>query len=348
MKALFLAGGMGTRLRPLTDRLPKPLMPIMGKPLLERNLEKLKTYGIDEIILSLCHQPEMIKSDLGDGKRLGLRIQYVCEREPLGTGGAIKNAGNACQETFLIFNADILCDIDYGEMLRFHKDRRADVTIAVTKVSNPTAYGVIEYDRNGYATRFTEKPKPYEVRSNYINAGVYLFEPQVLDRIPAGKPVSVEREIFPRLLREGGKIAVYQGCNYWLDIGTPPKYMQAHRDIFAGKYPVPEANFTRHGRTIYLDPGARIHPSALITGPSYVGRGARIEAETEIGPYAFIGDNAIIGKRCSVSHSVLWGGVKAETGAHIGGSIVTPYCRVDHLLRMENGGPENLVQPVSI
>ena len=179
MKALFLAGGMGTRLKPLTDDLPKPMVPMMGKPLLERNMLKLKACGVDEVILSICYKPKKIEKYFGDGTKLGLKIHYICEDIPLGTGGAIKNTEEFFNDTFIIFNADILSDINIVDMMKFHKEKCAAVTIAVTQVENPSAYGVIEYNENLYAESFTEKPKLSEIKSNYINAGIYIFEPNV-------------------------------------------------------------------------------------------------------------------------------------------------------------------------
>jgi len=160
MKALFLAGGLGTRLRPLTNNLPKPMVPIMGKPLLERNIENLKRFGIDEIVLSTCYKPAKIQKYFGDGSRFGVKISYICEDEPLGTAGAIKNAERFFNDTFLVFNADILSDFDISEMIKYHREKGALATIAVTQVDNPSTYGVIEHDENGFITAFKEKPKP--------------------------------------------------------------------------------------------------------------------------------------------------------------------------------------------
>lgn len=312
---------MGTRLRPLTDRLPKPMVPVMGKPLLERNLESLRQHGVDEVVLSTCYKPEAIERYFGDGSALGLKIHYACEDFPLGTGGAIKNCQEYFNDTFFIFNSDILSNINFTEMLRYHKRKRADVTIAVTRVKNPSAYGVIEYDGNGYASSFREKPAPEEVVSHFINAGIYIFEPEVLKRIPAGQAVSVEREIFPGLLRDGRKIAVYQGCSYWLDIGTPEKYIRAHRDSFEEKLRFPETNFRR--RAVYGSPNVTISKTAVLRGPVYLGRDVRIGPGAVVGPFAVIGGNSVIGKNAKVSDCILWDGVAVEYGAELSGCIVT-------------------------
>jgi nucleotidyltransferase len=327
LKALFLVGGKGTRLRPLTEKLPKPMVPVMGVPLLQRNFDRLKTFGIQEIVLSTCYKPECIEQYFGSGANYGLQIHYVSEDLPLGTGGAIKNAERYFdKEPFFIFNADIISDINFGEMLRFHKRKNADVTIAVTRVDNPSAYGVIEYDDHDYAITFREKPKPHEVVSHYINAGVYIFNPQILKHIPAGRPVSVEREVFPKLLEKGKRIAVYKGCNYWLDLGTPEKYMQAHMDAFQGLYRIDEADFEKE--PIYGRFNAKISGKAILRGPVYLGKDVRIEAGAIVGPNAVIGDRCCIGKKCRIENSILWNDVTVENGVEIIDSIVADECRV--------------------
>lgn len=334
MKALFLVGGLGTRLRPLTDRMPKPMVPVMGKPLLERNMEALKLHGIREIVLSTCYRPEVIEQYFGNGSDFGLKIHYVCEESPLGTGGAIKNCEEYFDDTFLVFNADILSNINYSEMLRYHKRKKADVTIAVTQVENPSAYGVIEYDEDGYAYLFKEKPAPHEVVSHFINAGVYVFEPSVLWKIASGRPVSVEREVFPKLLEQGRKIAVYKGCNYWLDIGTPEKYIQAHRDGFEGRLHLPEINF--HERAVYSASDPHISGTAVLRGPVCLGRNVRIEAGAAVGPNVVIGDNGQIGKKCKVANSILWNNVVLEDGAELSECIVTDGSTVEGASKLKH------------
>lgn len=331
MKALFLAGGMGTRLRPLTDKLPKPMVPVMGKPLLERNIEKLKTHGIDEIVLSTCYQSEHFE-DYFSRVDPGVRIFYVTEDIPLGTGGAIKNAQRYFEDTFLVFNADIVSDIDAAKMLRFHKRKKADVTIAVTYVKDPTPYGVIEFDSNDYAITFKEKPKPHEVLSHYINAGVYIFEPDVLKTIPKGRAVSVEREVFPKLLENGKRIAVYKGCNYWIDLGTPEKYMQVHRDVFEGRYVMDDADF--YAAPFAGRSEAKVHASAVLRGPVLLGKGARIGAGAVIGPNTVVGANCTIGKKCIVENSILWNNVTLEQNNRVSDSVITAGCFVKCEMRI--------------
>jgi len=319
MKALFLAGGMGTRLKPLTDDLPKPMVPIMNKPLLERSMDNLKKCGINEIVISAGYKSQYIKDYFGDGSRFGLKIEYVCEKTPMGTGGAIKKTGYLYNDTFLVLNADILCDIDFRELIEVHKNKAAAVTIAVTRVSNPSAYGVIEYDEADYAISFTEKPEAHEIKSNYINAGVYVFEPIVLREISKNEPVSVEREIFPALLRSGYKISVYKGCKYWMDIGTPEKYFQTHCDIMSGKCQITGVRFD--DRNIFIEGVSNIDSTAIFIGPVYIGNNVKIGAYATIGPNVVLGDDVCIEKCSGVRNSILWKNTKVKRTDEINGIV---------------------------
>lgn len=332
MKALFLAGGMGTRLKPLTDELPKPMVPIMNKPLLERSMINLKTCGINEIVISTCYKSKYIKEYFGDGSKFGLKIEYVSEDIPLGTGGAIKKTEHLYDDTFLVFNADILCNMDFMDLIECHKSKKAAVTIAVTQVDNPSVYGVIEYDQNDYALSFTEKPQADEIKSNYINAGVYVIEPEVLKVIPVDRPVSVEREIFPALLQSGKKVAVYKDCSYWMDIGTPEKYLQTHVDIMAGNCRIAGVNF--NNQNIFRDGNSIIDSTAIITGPVYIGNNVKIAANTTVGPNAVIGDDVCIHMGGSVIDSILWNNVNIGSYVNIKGAVASSdfkvQCRTVH------------------
>jgi len=319
MKALFLAGGKGTRLRPLTDNLPKPMVPLMGRPLLERNMVKLKECGVDEIILSTCYKPQKIEEYFGDGTKLGLKIHYICEDIPLGTGGAIKNTEEFFNDTFIIFNADILSEINIKDMMKFHKEKDAAVTIAVTKVENPSVYGVIEYNEDLYAESFTEKPKPSQVKSNYINAGIYIFEPDVLKEIPDSQVVSIERETYPLLLEKGYPIAVYKSDAYWMDIGTVEKYVQAHEDILDGTCPLND--FKDENQGIFIGERAEIHPSAKIIAPVYIGEDTKVGANSSIGPDVVIGKNCIIGINSIIRDSIIWDKVTIQKNSKVSNII---------------------------
>lgn len=312
MKALFLVGGSGTRLRPFTDHLPKPMIPVMGRPLLERTFARLPQCGARDVVLSACYKPSGIIHYFEDGSRFDLDMTYVLEEKPLGTGGAIGNARRHLDDSFFVFNADILCDISLADMLAFHRKQGADVTIAATWVEDPTAYGTISYNEGGRITDFTEKPAPEEVDSHYINAGIYLFEPDMLDYIPAGRPVSVEREVFPALLADGRHLAVYRDTGYWMDIGTPQKYVQAHRDIFSGECGIDEADFAQDSR--HMADSARVDRSVLAEAPVFVGRDAYVGHGTIMGGGVCVGDGALVGRDCYLEDAILWPGACVPDG----------------------------------
>src|SRR5918996_2155436 len=237
MKAILLAGGKGTRLRPLTVHTPKPIVPILNRPFLYYQIDLLRQVPeVDEIILSLNYQPRRIEEILGEGEGLGVRVRYVVEPMPLGTGGAIRYAGDQLTESVVVFNGDVLTQVDLAAVLRLHRERKAKATIVLTPVDNPRAYGLVETDRDGNIKRFLEKPRPEEITTNNINAGIYVLEPDTFDRIPSEVAWSIERSFFPSLIERQETFVAYIYHGYWIDIGTPEKYTQVHRDIMDGRY----------------------------------------------------------------------------------------------------------------
>lgn len=333
MKALFLAGGKGIRLQPLTNGIPKPMVPILNKPLLERTMLHLKKSGIREIIISSCYQPKKIKDYFRDGKQLGLNIQYVVEDIPLGTGGAIKNTEDFFDDTFVVFNSDILCDIDMQKMMDYHKRSHALATIAVTEVQNPSAYGVIESDKRGYAVSFVEKPEAESITSHFINAGIYIFEPEIFKEISLDGPVSVERVTFPKLLVNGQKIAVYKDDSYWIDIGTLEKYKQVHKDILDGKCKMVDCNTSGSG--INLGRNVKIHPGAKIMAPVYIGDNVVIGAKAVISN-SVIGDNVSVGAASRIIESVIWDDVNISSDVRLTKTIITSNCGINKNLNYLN------------
>jgi mannose-1-phosphate guanylyltransferase len=237
VKAILLIGGLGTRLRPLTLTTPKPLLPIENCPFLAYQLNFLHHYGFRDIILCTSYRAEAFHEALGDGSRYGVKLHYVHEKTPLGTGGAIKNAEMHVDDTVLICNGDILMDLNLEILLDFHRRKKAVATIALTEVEDPTAYGVIQTDAQGRIQQFIEKPAPEEVVSHLINAGVYVFEEDVFALIPKGTVCSVERDIFPQMLTQKDPLFGIQLPGYWLDVGTLEKYHQAQHDVKEGRYP---------------------------------------------------------------------------------------------------------------
>src|SRR5215212_15958 len=257
MKAILLAGGKGTRLRPLTIHTPKPIVPIFNRPFLHYQIDLLKQVPeIDEVILSLNYQPRRIEEIFGDGSDLGITIRYVVEPAPLGTGGAVRYAGDNLTESVVVFNGDVLTQIDLAAVIRLHRERQAKATIVLTPVENPTAYGLVETDTAGNITRFLEKPKPEEITTNNINAGIYILEPDTFDRIPQDVAWSIERSYFPSLIERGETFVGYIYNGYWIDIGTPEKYTQVHRDIMDGRYHTPPFNGAT--ATAWISPRARV------------------------------------------------------------------------------------------
>jgi mannose-1-phosphate guanylyltransferase len=257
--AVLLVGGAGTRLRPLTEWLPKPMLPIANRPFLEHQIEHLAGHGVDDVILSCGYLPDPIREHFGD------RLRYAVEPEPLGTGGAIRFAADGIGETFLVCNGDVLTDLDVGALVDQHRDRGAAATIALHRVDDPSAYGLVRTDPDGRVTAFVEKPPPGEADVDTINAGTYVLEPAVLELIEPGRAVSVEREVFPRLIGRG--LYAQVGSGRWRDIGTPDSYLAANLEQ------MPPGGL--------VDPAADVDPSANVT-ESVVGAAARIGAGARI------------------------------------------------------------------
>lgn len=236
MKTIMLIGGLGTRLRPLTLKTPKPLLPILDQPFLAYQLEFLKRMGFKDVVLCTAYRAEDFHQLIGDGQRYGMHVDYVHEESALGTGGAIKNAEQFVDGPVLICNGDVLMTLNLRELVDFHKRKKALATVALTKVDNPSAYGVVEMNIEGRIERFVEKPQPGETPSHTINAGAYVFEKEVFDLIPGNVVHSVERQLFPQLL-EKKRLYGKELSGYWLDVGTLEKYQQAQLDVAQGRYP---------------------------------------------------------------------------------------------------------------
>ncbi len=321
MTAVILAGGKGTRLRPLTLNTPKPIVPILTRPFLSLQIELLKRTGIDEIVLSLSYQPRRIEELFGDGKQLGVKIHYTMEPDPLGTAGAVKNAEPLLEnQQVIVFNGDVLSDIDLGEVLDFHQSTGAKATIVLTPVENPSAYGLVEVEEDGRVRRFLEKPSYDEITCDTINAGIYILERETLDHIPEGRHYSFERGFFPALLREEIPFYAYVHRGYWIDIGTPEKYLNVHRDILEGLLQL-EGFSTNAGGT-FVHPEATVERGARVSGPAFIGSGATIKTGARIEPHAVIGDNCRIEEGASVGDSVLWANVRVGADARVRGALI--------------------------
>jgi mannose-1-phosphate guanylyltransferase len=336
MKAILLAGGKGTRLRPLTIHTPKPIVPIFERPFLHYQLDLLKQVPeIDEVILSLNYQPRRIEEIFGDGGESGIGIKYVVEPAPLGTGGAIRYAGESLRDSVVVFNGDVLTQLDLAAVIKLHRERKARATIVLTPVENPSAYGLVETDAQGNILRFLEKPKPEEITCNTINAGIYVLEPDTFDRIPKDTPWSIERSFFPSLIERGETFVAYIDRGYWIDIGTPEKYMQVHRDIMDGRYTTP--TLSKRPTQAWISPEARVEEGVIIDGPCFVDSGAIVKTGARIGPYAVIGRQCHIEEHAVVEQAIIWANTRVSQEAVVRRSIIGRQCHIGRNALVENG-----------
>jgi len=328
MKAILLAGGKGTRLRPLTIHTPKPIVPIFNRPFLHYQIDLLKQVPeIDEVILSLNYQPRRIEEIFGDGSELGIKIRYVVEPTPLGTAGAVKYAGDQLDGSVVVFNGDVLTQIDLAAVLQLHRERRARATIVLTPVENPAAYGLVETGPDGNIRRFIEKPKPEEITTNHINAGIYVLEPDTFDRIPSNVSWSIERSYFPSLVERGETFVGYVYDGYWIDIGTPEKYMQVHRDIMDGRFRT--APFASNGSARrFVAEDARIEDGATVEGPCFVDEGVLVKAGARIGPYSVIGRQCQIEEEARIDGAIVWQNGRIGKDATITNAIIGRNCHI--------------------
>lgn len=332
MDAVVLVGGEGTRLRPLTYDVPKQMLPIVERPMVERVLEWLGRHGVSRAVLSLGYRPDAFLAAFPEGCAHGVELAYAVEPELLDTAGAIRFAARATgvEGTFVVLNGDVLTDLDLGGLVRFHLERHATATIALTPVEDPSAFGVVPTDADGRVVAFVEKPAAGTAPTNEVNAGTYVLEPEVLDMIPAGRRVSVERETFPALAA-AGRLFARASTAYWIDTGTPEKYVAAQVDVLRGRREavrLPES-IERPAR-VFVAPGAR------------VGAGA--------GPNAFVGADALVEDGAHVADAVVGAGAEVRAGATVVRSVLLPGAIVGEGARVEDCvlGPGARVGPRAV
>jgi mannose-1-phosphate guanylyltransferase len=328
VEAILLVGGKGTRLRPLTINTPKPMLPVAGVPFTAHQLAQAKAAGIERVILATSYKPEVFEDWLGDGSTLGLDVEYVTEEVPMGTGGAIRNAADrlksAADEPVVIFNGDVLSGHNLRAQLAVHRDANADVTLYLTEVEDARAFGCVPTDEAGQVTAFLEKmPDPV---TNRINAGCYVFERSIIDSIPAGRPVSVERETFPGLLAAGSLVMGYVDTAYWLDLGTPAAFVQGSRDLVLGRVISPAVPGPLGERLVLA--GAMVDPSADVRGGSVISERAIIEegavvvgSVVQTGAVVKAGSvvlNSVLGRGSIVGERSVLDGVVVGDGAQVG------------------------------
>lgn len=293
MKAVILVGGEGTRLRPLTYTTPKPILSLVNIPFIEHAFRMLKRHNVKEVILATGYLPEIFESKFGKGENLGINITYVPEDKPLGTCGAVKNVEEYLDDTFIVINGDVLTGLDLTSLINAHRDKKAVVTISLSWVENPTAYGLVTFDEQGWVKGFLEKPSWDQATTHWINAGAYVLEPEVLDQVPKGRSYSFERGLFLALLEERKPVLSFKSNAYWVDIGNPDKYLAAHYNILYGKVPFKfSGKEVRPG--VWVEEGAKIDKDAVLFGPTVIGKNCQIEAGATVSSLCSIGDNCKI------------------------------------------------------
>lgn len=320
MQALILAGGKGTRLRPLTVYTPKPIVPICNRPFLLYQIDTLRRAGITDITLSLSYQPNKIEHLLGDGSDYGVKLKYTVEPQPMGTAGAYKFAEDLIREPTVVFNGDILTDLDLKAVIREHNERKATATVVLTPVENPRDYGLVETEKDGRIRRFLEKPGEDEITCNTINAGTYILEPKVLDLIPAGESHSFEYGCFPGLLRrKEAFFAHIPARTYWIDIGTPARYLQAHHDLLANR--VGRIHIKERRGDFDSATAAEIDELSIIGDDCQIKPGAQIINSV-------LGQGCFVEERARVENSVIWPHTRISTTAEVVDSIAGRGCYI--------------------
>ena len=343
-----MAGGEGTRLRPMTANQPKPLLPVANRPIMEHVLRLLKKHGFEETIVTVQFLAALVRNYFGDGEDVGMFLQYATEEMPLGTAGSVKNAEDALKDSpFLVISGDALTDMDLTEMCRFHKENGALVTVGLTRVPDPLEFGIVIADEDGRIQRFLEKPTWGQVFSDTVNTGVYIMEPEVLAEVSAKESVDWSHDVFPKLLARGAPIFGYISDKYWEDVGTLESYMKAQADVLSGKVEVDIAGF-EVSPGMWIAEGADVDPDAVLKGPLVIGDYAKIEAGATIREYSVIGANVVVKEGAFIHRAVVHNNVFVGQGTTLRGCVVGKNTDVMRLARIEEAaviGDECVVEP---
>jgi len=336
VKAVVMAGGEGTRLRPLTSNQPKPMVPIVGKPCMEHILELLRAHGFEDIVVTVAFLPQAIRSYFADGTNLGLNIQYSVEESPLGTAGSVRLASDALDDTFLVISGDALCDIDLQRIVDFHREKGAAVTIGLKSVENPLEFGIVVTDEDGKVERFLEKPSWGQVFSDTINTGIYVLEPEVLKHVPTDDPYDFSKELFPLLLEMGRPIYGYVCEGYWQDIGNLDQYRQANFDALDEKVRLNIPGLKIRG-DVWIGEGVEIDDVEGVEGPAFIGNYARVSPEASVGPYTVLGPATTLRERGRIARSVLDASCYIGRSVVIEGAIIGRNCDIRPHARIHEG-----------
>jgi mannose-1-phosphate guanylyltransferase/phosphomannomutase len=336
MKALIMAGGEGTRLRPLTSNQPKPMMPIANRPMMEHIVELLRKHGFEDIVVTVAFQANAIRTYFGNGSEFGVRMVYATEETPLGTAGSVRNAKDELDEPFLVISGDVLTDIDLGRIVDFHSERKALATIGLKSMENPLEFGIVITRQDGSVERFLEKPTWGEVFSDTINTGIYVLHPDIFDYIEPGKSIDFSSDVFPRLLDDGAAVFGYVAEGYWEDVGTLDSYIRVHQDVQDAQVALDLPGF-QMGEGIWLGEGSEIDPAATIDGPAIIGDYCRIEAGARLAEYSVLGSNVRVGADAFIERSVVHDNVYLGPGVRLRGAVVGRSSDLRRGARLEEG-----------
>jgi mannose-1-phosphate guanylyltransferase/phosphomannomutase len=321
MKAVIMAGGEGTRLRPLTSNCPKPMLPLANRPMMEHIVGLCKRHGIDEIVVTVAFLANQIRTYFGDGSAFGVRMVYATEDQPLGTAGSVRNAMAELDERFLVISGDVLTDIDLDRIIDFHDEHKAMATIGLVAVDNPLEFGIVITKDDGSVERFLEKPTWGQVFSDTINTGIFVLEPEIFDYIDADKPVDFSSEVFPALLADGKPLFGAVAKGYWEDVGTLESYVSAHKDVMDGRVQVDVPGFEM-GQGVWLGEGADVHPEAKIEGFAIIGENCRIEAGARVGDYTVLGSNVRVRGDADLERTVVHDNAYLGEGVRLHGAVI--------------------------
>jgi mannose-1-phosphate guanylyltransferase/phosphomannomutase len=333
-----MAGGEGTRLRPLTSNQPKPMVPIVGKPCIEHILELLREHGLTNVVVTVAFLPQAIRSYFGDGSGLGMDVEYSVEESPLGTAGSVRLAmhGSHLDETFLVISGDALCDIDLSALIAFHREQQSSVTIGLKSVDNPLEFGIVVTDEDGRVERFLEKPSWGQVFSDTINTGIYVIEPEVMRHVPTDQPFDFSKELFPLLLEMGRPMYGFVCDGYWQDIGNLDQYRQANFDALDEKVRLNIPGIRLRG-DVWIGEGVEIDDVEGVEGPAFVGDYCRISPDASVAPYTVLATGVTLRERARVSRSVIDGGTYIGRSALVEGAILGRNCDVRAHVRVHEG-----------
>ena len=348
-----MAGGEGTRLRPLTSNQPKPMVPIVGKPCMEHILELLREHGMTDVIVTVAFLPQAIRSYFGEGETLGMSIGYSVEESPLGTAGSVRLAGKQLDDTFLVISGDALCDVDLGALVAFHKERNAAVTIGLKSVENPLEFGIVVTDDEGRIERFLEKPSWGQVFSDTINTGIYVLEPEVLRHVPTDRPYDFSKELFPYLLEMGRPLYGFVLDGYWQDIGNLDQFRQANFDALDERVRLNLPGIRIRGN-IWLGEGVEVADLDQLEGPALIGNYCRVAPDATVGQYSVLSNTVTLRERTRTTRSVIDQSTHIGRSSLIEGAILGRSCDIRAHVRIHEGvavgdevtiGAESVIMP---